>query len=415
MDSFVLGDQCVFPAEPDRIHRNLNTMIIGGSGSGKTFSIVEPTLQRTSENSLVISDPKGTLVRKYAEYFRRKGYKVKILDFIHPEESACGFDPLQMIQYSDQNVLSVAHMLLYDSKSDNSIADPFWNQMAEVLLSSIISYVMERGTSTITQVQELAGELIPQSDDDESGFGIGKLADIMRKEQEICNRNRRRDPFYLRQWKRVHVGAEKTISSIYIMLQALLGRLDSNEMLTFFAKEEQVDARELLHRKTVVFVKCSDVDPSLFFFINTFYMVLMKELFRICDMSDDRATIPVRFILDDFAATVAIQDLPLWISTMRERKISVTMILQSITQLESIYGPHDSRTIIANCDNIVYLHSNDFDTAAEFAQRIGTSVRDLLYLPIDEEYVIVSGQEPIRTKRYDMRNDDEYLKIKALN
>lgn len=420
MDSIVLGKDFVFPANPDLIHRNLNTMIIGGSGSGKTFSIVQPTLQKTSETSLVISDPKGSLVKRYEEYFRRKGYKVEVLDFIDPGHSTFGFDPFQMISNAnDQDIMSLAHMLLYDPRAINSHADPFWNQMAEVLLSSLLSYVLrecysdERDMSTVIYLTNALQA--PSEAEEDSIFGVGFVAELMEKVFNECYEANKVEPFHLRQWKKVHMGASRTIMSIYVTLQSLMGRLDSEEMTHFFQNKNQISPKDLLHRKTVVFVKCSDVDPSLYFFINAFYMILMKELFRICDASDERDTIPVRFILDDFAATVSIQDLPLWISTMRERKISVTMILQSITQLESRYGRADARTIIANCDNIVYLHSNDFDTASEFAKRIGITIHDLLYLPINEEYVLVSGQEPVRTTRYDMRNDDEYKLVQRIN
>lgn len=452
MDYRVLGKDCIFPADTKEIGRNLNTLVIGGSGSGKTFSIVQPTLQRTNSGSLVISDPKGRLVKAYAPYFEKKGYRVRILDFIDPANSPVGFDPMHWLKAeNEQEIMSVASMMYYGAQDGKvNKADPFWDQMAVQLLAGLMAFLLEEcdeEEQTMASVGYLA-TLLDGSEDACLGYSRVRrqhkdpFAEKIRRPRsrkedtvvpevyeswvqgpvgmmfhDVAVRNRdegiTEDPFSLRCWKQVHAGADKTIQSIYITLNSLLGRLSTKEMKAFSKNQERVIRQDLLLEKTVVFVKCSDVDPTLHFYANVFYSLLMKNLFERCDyfMDCSEHLHSVHFILDDFASSVYIKDMPLWISTMRERNISVTLIVQSATQLKAKYGEYDAHNIMANCDNMVYLRSNDYQSAEEFSLRLNIPAHEILNMPVGTEYVFCMGCEPLKTKRYDMREDEEYQAV----
>ncbi len=155
-DKTVLGKHTIVSTDSAITGRNNNVLIVGTSGSGKTYSLVEPTLQETSHSSLVISDPKGSLSKKYAGYFKKKKYNVAILNFLHPEQSTLSYDPLRNNEIQNsQDVMSFAHALVFSVENHTDLVekDPFWDQMAEVLIASVIHLMLElKGTRETRKV-----------------------------------------------------------------------------------------------------------------------------------------------------------------------------------------------------------------------------------------------------------------------
>lgn len=427
-DNIILGNGCIVSADPKKTGRNLNVLAIGGSGSGKTYSIVESTLMETKHPSLIVTDPKGRLIEKYRTYFEEKGYRVKILDFANPGTSPCGYDPVRMlsentnilydklcnerirkryrITATDQDVMSLAHLMIRNDPNHKGKKhiDPFWDDTAEILLGSLLSLVLQwsdKGDHYLKNVIKFSDSFRYSQRPGES-----MLDRLFNKIHEISP-----ESFACRQYNKIKQMSEKTLGSVFITLSSYLGRLNTEELYSFMGCEETVSPLELLENKTIVFVKCSDSDSTLYLLVNLFYTQMMQMLFKLKDQKKYADSLPVRFILDDFATNVVIPDMPRWISMMRERNISVMLLLQSITQLDSIYTPEDARTIISNCDNIVYLRSNDLQTAKEFSERLDIPAYDLLYMPIGTEYVFLAGQYPIQTTRYDIRKHPEYEKV----
>lgn len=427
-DQIVLGKSAIYKANDTTTGLNDNVVIVGSSGSGKTRSIVEPTLLSTNDSNLIVSDPKGRLADRYKEYFEQIGYKTIVLDFIHPEESETGYDPIQFLcagtrflsrnkhitkrtqKVKDREIFSLSNMMIHTADTTPKRirgTDPFWADMSAVLLSSIIATVVSyHGLDDRSMEKVLAYT---------DGYAYSGLDGHKSLLKLAIDKIREYDPesYAVRQYSKIEQMPSKTMGSVFSTASSILGSISSEDLLQFY-KKPQINLNQFFHetQKTIIFVKTSDVDDSIHYLANLFYSQFMQLMFEVKDHPTYRDTRPCRFILDDFGSTVNILKMPQWSSMMRERGISVMLILQSITQLESVYGEADARTILSNCDNIAYLRSNDLATAREFAERLSERVEDILYTPPDTVYIMRAGERPVKTNRYDIRKHPAHKKLK---
>ena len=404
-DDVVLGKGAVFTTDASKTMLNNNILVVAASGAGKTYSVVEPNLLMTNHSSLIISDPKGALVKKYKQYFMNKGYNVKTLDFID-WCGDCGYDPLDYVK-TEQDALKLANLITYSEIQMNKVSgpnDPYWNQMAEICLSAIILAVMEysgymRSFNTVADMIARLGR--------EEG-GTTSLDDVFNNIYK-----RKGNCMAVRQWKKLSVlgSVEKTFSCVISSLGATIGRFESEELRGMIKKARRIKFEEIATEKTVVFIKCSDTDLTMYSFLNIFYGQALDALCKFADKQPDgRCKIPVRMILDDFASNVTIPEMPGIISTVRSRNISLMLIMQSESQLEQIYDS-DYNTIICNCDTYIFMGSNDLITARHISERLDLPVTDILYMEIGKEYIFRRGSKPIESERFDIRELEEYRKI----
>ena len=174
----------------------------------------------------------------------------------------------------------------------------------------------------------------------------------------------------------------------------------------------KVNFCELSSKKTILFVTTSPVNPSLNCFVNIFYGHTFKQLFEFAEsQAAGTLPIPVHVLCDDFATGSRILNFPEYISIFREKKISVTLLLQSESQLESMYGPDQATTIINNCDTYLYMGGMDLRTAQNVSLRLNVPLDEVLYMPLGQEVLFRRGQRPIVTQRYDIRNNTLYQQI----
>ena len=178
------------------------------------------------------------------------------------------------------------------------------------------------------------------------------------------------------------------------------------------ATEKKVDFEKMATQKTVLFVSTSAVNPALHCFINIFYAQAFKTLFEYAEsLPDGKLPIPVHVLCDDFATGSRILNFPEYISIFREKQISVTLLVQSESQLESMYGSEDATTIINNCDTYLYMGGMDLKTGRSISERLNTPLEDVLYMPIGQVCVFRRGQRPIITSRYDIMKDEQYRQV----
>lgn len=162
----------------------------------------------------------------------------------------------------------------------------------------------------------------------------------------------------------------------------------------------------------MLFVSSSAVNPALHCFINMFYAQAFKTLFEYAEsLPSSRLPIPVHVLCDDFATGSRILNFPEYISIFREKQISVTLLVQSESQLESMYGSEDATTIINNCDTYLYMGGMDLKTGRSISERLNAPLEEVLYMPIGQEYVFRRGQRPIITTRYDILQNEMYQSI----
>ena len=392
-NELILADGQYYSMDCYKTQLNNNVLIVGAAGAGKTRSIVSPNILQAT-GSYVITDPKGQLHKKYGDYLKSKGYKVKVLDLIHPGNSD-GYNPLHYIR-NTQDMIKMAHMIMDCSMQQEFVrVDPFWEESGEMLLSALIGYLSmhrPKHEQIIRNIFKLMAACEVRENNSELKTTLDRIFD------EIEKRNK--DDFSYAQYRKFRQGAGKTLCSVLISLSARLGRYDYPEFHKMTEKDE-LDLGSIGLEKTAVFVIISDKDRSMDGFANIFYSQAMDELCRVADdeCEDGRLPIPVRFILDDFATNCKISDFPRMISSIRSRGISTMLILQSEAQLQNCYGP-DGRTVIANCDTYIYLGGNDLETAEAISRRCDVPLGKILYMPVGTNWIFRRGQKPVNGKNF---------------
>lgn len=379
---------------------NNNVLVVGSSGAGKTRSIVEPNILQAC-GSYIISDPKGVLYPKYKDYLRERGYDLKVVDFIHPEQSS-HYNFFKYIR-NTKDVIKMANILTYGINGNN-LQDPFWEQSSELLLSSLLAYLLYY-TNEEDRTMASLQEMLINCEVDEEDSSVQTVLDLLMEDAE----KEEPDNFACRQYKKFRIAAGKTLKSILITLNAKLGKYDFEELNQMMAYDD-IDIASIGQRKTAVFVIVSDTDRSMDGLANVFFSQAMNELCRYADEDCEGRKLPinVRFILDDFATNCRITGFPSMISNIRARGISAMCMLQAESQLETGYGT-DARTIMANCDTYVYLGGNDVDTAKSVAVRCDQPYRKVLNMPVGTNWIFRRGQEPVNGINFPL---EEYEELK---
>ncbi|MEI3391746.1 MAG: type IV secretory system conjugative DNA transfer family protein [Clostridia bacterium] len=319
---------------------NVNVLVVGGSGSGKSASYSIPNAHQML-GSYVFTDPKGELYDRTAGYLREHGYKIKVLNLVHPQYSD-GYNPLLHIS-SEIDVDVIANTIVKGQKSEGGGSDPFWDDSAETLLKSLIYYLM---ATRPEEEQNLAScaEMVRAAN---SNGGSNLLTELM--SQLPYDHPARMN------YKSIEIAPEKTYSSILSTLQSKLGKFDSKEIAEL-TSTDTINFEEIGSEKTAVYVISSDTHGAYDFLLTIFFAQMIQQLYDFADNNGGKLKC-IYFILDEFANIGTIPDFDKKISTSRSRGISFSVILQNLDQLEAIYEKANE-TIIGNCDTHVFLGSN---------------------------------------------------------
>ena len=335
---------------------NINVLVVGGSGSGKSASYSIPNAYQML-GSYVFTDPKGELYDKTAGYLKQHGYKIKVFNLVHPQFSD-GYNPLMHVA-SEIDVDVIANTIVKGQKADGAGGtDPFWDDSAEMLLKALIYYLM---ATRPDEEQNLAScaELVRAAN---SNGGSNLLTELM--SQLPYDHPARMN------YKSIEIAPEKTYSSILSTLQSKLGKFDSKEIAEL-TSTDTIDFDQIGNEKTAVYVISSDTHGAYDFLLTIFFSQMIQQLYDLADNSEGlHLKVPTYFILDEFANIGRIPDFDKKISTSRSRKISFSVILQNLDQLEAIYDK-SHETIIGNCDTHVFLGSNSQKTVEYFSKALG--------------------------------------------
>lgn len=389
---------------------NNNDLIIGPAGAGKTRGYVTPNILHTQEN-LVIADTKGNLRKKYGGHLEKRGYTVMHLDFTDVAATPFGYNPLSYIRkypdseysregddYNEQDIKKVAQAICPIQSSK----DPFWDVAAQMYLEAIILFVMNQLPEEQHDLCEAYTFL--------ANMNTEELENMV-EEEIITNPN----SAFSRKIRmiRQNTRAEKMDASIKGILAQHLDVVAYSGVKRMFRMEPQVDLDAFLHGKTALFLSVSDSDRSQDILINLFYTQALQYLMAAADrLPDSRLPIPVRFILDDFSTNTVIPDFDKIISVIRSREIYVSLIVQSLSQLEGLYDHARAQTIINNCDHCLYLGGADTQTARYFAEKFNCQVSTVLNLPLDSLFIFTRGSEPRRAQKYDLERDKIYSSLR---
>lgn len=405
MERAILGENCIFSTDCAETGLNNNILVCGTSGCGKTMSITEPRLLETFDTNLIVTVTKRRIVDKYKPMFAQRGYRVWDLNFVHPSEGNVAYDPLAFIS-SYQDITFLARSLVEaDPRKDNSTADPYWDEAATSLLSAEIAYtLMTNENATFADVLDFHSTLSFTERNGQIDTSLDDKFARLERAAPGC--------FAVSCWNSFKRLPIKTASCVFSALNTTIDTIFNPELKKMISAERKMDFCDFASAKTVMFITTSPVNPALNCFINIFYSSVFKELFEYAESQPDGALpIATHVICDDFATGGRILNFAEYISIFREKKISVTLLLQSESQLESMYRSVDATTIINNCDTYVYMGGMDLKTAQNVSLRLNRPLEDVLYLPVGEIAVFRRGQRPVMTRRYNILQNEMYQQI----
>lgn len=419
MEKMILGKNTVF--NYDRENNN-NIAVFASTRAGKTKSIVEPTLLYTNESSLVVSLAKRDLFYRYAPVFAKRGYKVYDLDFTS-SFSPYGYDPLQYIK-NDKDILSLAKTIISFGSPDSLAKgdDLYWYQGAISFLAAEIGLILQYECNPLHiqmdfDKKEIKAPTFLDILDIHRNLNITFIRDsITTPLQYLFDAEERRSPgnFACRHWNTVKNLPSKTFSCIFSIVNASLENLFIPSVEKIIANKNQIDLSKIGEEKSIVFITTSPVESATGLFTNIFYGDLFKILYNEAQIKyDGILPIPVKVICDDFAVTEKIPNFEKYISVFCASGISAILLLQSESQLISLYGIENATTIINNCDTYVYMGGNDLRTAETISKRMNVPLEDILYAPIGKVFICKRGSKPIITERYPIYEDELYLEIEG--
>lgn len=405
-DDVILGEGCEFSSNSLITQLNNNVVVVGGSGSGKSMSYSEVKFLKLKYSNLIAKFSKRKLINKYSPLFRSRGYNVEVLDLVTPEKSTASFDPLFYVK-SEEDVTHLAQILVnLDPKKEYSTkADPYWDEASVNLICSVL-YL----TLAIEQEPTLSKAIkyIKDMKITEIGQTISTNLDTLFKSIEQIKPNH----VALSYWRSFSQLPPKTARCVYGSLIVAFNSVFTSELMEMMNKEKKLDFERFAQEKTVIFVLTSAVSSALHSFANMFFACAIKELFEIGEQQENgMLPIPAHILCDDFAVGGTITDFQNHISIFREKGISVSILLQSESQLASMYGENSATTIINNCDTYVYMGGMDLKTCEHISKRVNLPLEDVLYMPIGQIIVFRRGERPVITKRYDILNNKLYKKI----
>ena len=356
------------PKQP-KYARNKNILVIGGSGSGKTRFFCKPSLLQ-AHSSYVCTDPKGTLLPEIGTFLERKKYRIKCLNLINFRKSM-RYNPLAYIR-SEKDILKLVNALIMNTKGEGEkSSEDFWVKAERLYYSALIGYIWYEATEEEKNFITLL-DLINASEAREDDETYQSPVDLLFSQLE----EREPDHFAVKQYRKFKMAAGKTLKSILISCGARLAPFDIKELRDLMEYDE-LELDTLGDQKTALFVILSDTDSTFNFVAALMYSQLFNLL---CDKADDfyggRLPVHVRLILDEFANIGQIPNFDKLIATIRSREISASIILQSQSQLKTIYKDA-ADTIVGNCDSTLFLGGKEKSTLKEISELLGKETIDL--------------------------------------
>lgn len=358
------------PKQP-KYARNKNVIVIGGSGSGKTRFYVKPQLMQMTPNvSYVCTDPKGTIIVECGTMLKNGGYTIKALNTINFKKSM-RYNPFHYIR-SEKDILKLVNTIIANTKGEGEKSgEDFWVKAERLLYCALIGYIYYEAPEeeqNFATLLEFINASEAREDDEEFKNAVDELFEELEQEEP--------EHFAVRQYKKYKLAAGKTAKSILISCGARLAPFDIKELRDLMS-EDEMELDKLGTQKTALFVIISDTDDTFNFVVAIMYSQLFNLL---CDTADDefggRLPYHVRLLLDEFSNIGQIPKFDKLIATIRSREISASIILQSQSQLKTIYKDA-AETILGNCDTMLFLGGKESSTLKEISETLGKETIDL--------------------------------------
>lgn len=407
-----------------RHRRNLNILVCGGSGAGKTRFFAKPNIMNAN-TSFVCLDPKGELLRDTGNLLREKGYDIKVIDLINMEKSHC-YNPFVYIRNDNDVQRLVTNLFKNTTPKGSQSQDPFWDQAAQMLLLALVFYLhyeAPEDEQNFPMVMEMirSGEVMEDNDEYRSPL------------DELFDRLEMREPDHiaLKYYRNYRSGSGKTLKSIQITLVSRLEKFNLDSLASM-TRTDEMELWSLGEKKTAIFAVIPDNDSSFNFIVGLLYTQLFQQLYYQADVvHGGRLPIHVHFVMDEFANVALPDEFDKLLATMRSREISVSIIIQNLAQLKPLFEKQ-WESIVGNCDEFIYLGGNEQSTHEYVSKLLGKETIDTntygqskgrngsystnwqiagreLLMPeevrmLDNRYslVFIRGERPVRDFKYDI-------------
>lgn len=407
-----------------RHRRNLNILVCGGSGAGKTRFFAKPNIMNAN-TSFVCLDPKGELLRDTGNLLREKGYDIKVIDLINMEKSHC-YNPFVYIRNDNDVQRLVTNLFKNTTPKGSQSQDSFWDQAAQMLLLALVFYLhyeAPEDEQNFPMVMEMirSGEVMEDNDEYRSPL------------DELFDRLEMREPDHiaLKYYRNYRSGSGKTLKSIQITLVSRLEKFNLDSLASM-TRTDEMELWSLGEKRTAIFAVIPDNDSSFNFIVGLLYTQLFQQLYYQADVvHGGRLPIHVHFVMDEFANVALPDEFDKLLATMRSREISVSIIIQNLAQLKTLFEKQ-WESIVGNCDEFIYLGGNEQSTHEYVSKLLGKETIDTntygqskgrngsystnwqiagreLLMPeevrmLDNRYslVFIRGERPVRDFKYDI-------------
>jgi len=367
-DNIILSQHISMGLDGRRHKRNLNGIVVGGSGAGKTRGYVLPNIMECN-CSYIIADPKGEILRKTGGLLEKEGYEICVLNLVDLEKSDC-YNPIAYLRSDHDALKLVTNLIKNTNEKGQKSSDPFWDKSEAAILQAFILYLLheapasEQNFSTVMYMIENAAA----SEEDESYKSPVDLLfdDLERKNPEHIA---------LKMYKVFKQAAGKTAKSILVSTAVRLAAFNLPEIARVTEKDEMF-LNTIGNRKKAVFAVISDNDTSLNFIVSMLYSQAFQELYHEADRNGGRLPVHVRVMMDEFANVALPENFEKVLATCRGREISINIIIQNMAQIKAMF--RDSwENLTGNCDTYIYLGGNESTSHEYISKSLGKETVDV--------------------------------------
>ena len=410
--------------------RNLNTCVIGSSGSGKTRFWLTPQLLQ-AHSSFVVVDPKGGVLSQVGSFLQKRGYKIKVFNSIDFSKSM-HYNPLAYIK-NESDILKFVNALISNTKGEGKEGDPFWTKAETLLYCALLGYIIFEGAeedrNMNTLVDMISGMEVKEDDED-----FMNAVDYMFAGLE----KRKPDCFAVKQYKKYKLSSGKTAKSILISCGARLAPFDIPQLREIMSYDE-MELDRMGDRRTATFFCISDTDSTYNFLVALAFSQMFNLL---CERADNvhggRLPHHVRVLWDEAANTGQVPGLEKLVAVIRSREVSLVLLYQQLAQCKAIYDKN-AETILGNMDSVIFLGGREASTIKEISenwlgkstismqtdgrtrgqsesysqntQRLGRELMtpsELATMPGDRCILQLRGLPPFYSRKYDLKQHPNY-------
>ena len=411
--------------------RNLNVLVVGGSGSGKTRYFCKPGLMDASCSYLVV-DPKGEMLRSTGHFLKSQGYDIKVFDLIHPRQSD-GYNPFRYIR-EEPDVLKLMDNLVKNTTPPKGASnDPFWEKAEIALDSALMLYLLSEAPKE-EQTFEMLMFMLNSAQASEEDEQFQSPLDLLFQSLE----DREPDHLAVKQYKVYKKAAGKTAKSILITAGVRLTAFIFPQYAAIM-QEDEMDFGSLGERKRAIFCITPVNDGSMNYLVSMLFTQCFQELYlRADERYDGRLPVPVRVIQDEWANVPQPDSYPKVLATCRSYNIGIDIIVQNIQSIKARYRD-EYQSIIGNCDTLLFLGGGNEPESLEFMSKLlgketisirtrgqtrgrsGSSSinyqltgRELMTpdeirrMPTREALLLIRGESPVRDRKYNIKKHPNY-------